>query len=237
MNLIDAMDRRWYPGYSRNWDDQLFRQRILAFIGPQSLVLDLGAGAGIIPHMNFRGLVGKMCGVDPDARVIRNPFLDEGRQGIGEAIPYPDSTFDVVFAGNVLEHLVCPERVFREVSRVLKPGGVFMVKTPNRGHYVPLIARLTPHWFHQWINRIRGRAVADTFRTAYRANSPGTLERLAHHARLQVDDISLIEGRPEYARIAAPLYLFGLAYERSVNACACLARFRVLMIATIRKPA
>jgi hypothetical protein len=61
--------------------------------------------------------------------------------------------------------------------------------------------------------------------------------RLARQARLQVDEISLIEGRPEYTRIAVPLYLFGLAYERAVNACGCLARFRVIMIATIRKPA
>ncbi|MEI2780661.1 MAG: hypothetical protein V9H25_05130 [Candidatus Competibacter sp.] len=44
--------------------------------------------------------------------------------------------------------------VFREVARVLKRGGVFLFKTPNKTHYMPTIARLTPHRFHQFVNRI-----------------------------------------------------------------------------------
>ena len=81
--------------------------------------------------MNFRGHARRLCGIDPDPRVAANPYLDEGQVGVGESIPYPDASFDVVFADNVLEHLPDPAAVFAAVTRVLRPGGVFLGKTPN----------------------------------------------------------------------------------------------------------
>jgi SAM-dependent methyltransferase len=162
-SLTAWMDDRFYPEYTANWDDGLFREEILNVIQPEHSILDLGAGAGIVAQMNFKGLVEKVCGVDPDRRVADNPYLDEGKAGVGEAIPYPDASFDVVFADNVLEHLMEPRVVFSEVHRVLKPGGVFLAKTPNKWHYMPTIARLTPHAFHRFYNRMRGRNSEDTF--------------------------------------------------------------------------
>ena len=199
-------------------------------------VLDIGAGAGIVSHMNFRGLASKVCGVDPDVRVMTNPYLDEGKQGVGEAIPYPDERFDLVLADNVFEHLEAPQRVFKEVSRVLKPGGLFLAKTPNRCHYMPLIARMTPFWFHRWVNQKRGRQVIDTFPTVYHANTATALQRLAMSAGLVVESICRTEGRPEYLRFSAVTYIFGLAYERLANISQSFASFRILIVAAFRKP-
>jgi 2-polyprenyl-3-methyl-5-hydroxy-6-metoxy-1,4-benzoquinol methylase len=84
-----------------------------------------------------------------------------------------------VFPDNVLEHLYEPEEVFREVARVLKPGGVFLFKTPNKWHYMPTIAQLTPHGFHRAVNRWRGRAEIDIFPTRYRANTYADVAHLA----------------------------------------------------------
>lgn len=68
------------------------------------------------------------------------------------------------------------------------------------------IARLTPHAFHGWVVRWRGRgrAADDVFPTRYRANSPAAIRRLAAGAGLEVVRIELIEGRPEYLRFSAP---------------------------------
>ena len=236
-NLVAWLDRTFYSELSDNWDDSLFRRLIDRRLCKDYRVLDLGAGAGIVSQMNFRGRVAQVCGVDLDERVLQNPFLDEGRVASGEAIPYPDATFDLVFSDNVLEHLSDPLAVFREVRRVLKPRGIFLAKTPNRNHYVSFLARLTPLRFHRFLNRLRGRASVDTFPTRYRANSQRQLRTLARAAGLTVRQIELVEGRPEYLRLSALTYVFGLIYERMVNGLRLLAPFRVLIVAEFEKPA
>jgi len=233
---VDALDRRYYPDSSNNWDDELFRNEILNHVSGSSVVLDVGAGAGIVEQMNFRGLAAKVCGIDLDPRVLENSYLDDARVTGGESIPYDDGTFDVVFSDNVLEHLSEPEQVFAEVARVLRPGGVFLFKTPNKLHYMPIIARLTPHRFHGFINRLRGRQVVDTFPTLYRANSRRQVTRLARSVGLKAVRLDLIEGRPEYTRIFCLLYIIGILYERLVNRFEFLTGFRVLLIGALSKP-
>lgn len=229
------LDEKLYPDCANNWDDALFRERILAAVSPEHVVLDVGAGAGIVAQMDFRGKVARICGVDLDPRVVDNPLLDEGRVCDATSIPYPAAMFDVAFADNVLEHLAKPEVVFGEVARVLKPGGTFLFKTPNKWHYVPTIARMTPHGFHERVNRWRGRVAADVFPTLYRANSAGDVRRLAAASGFEVVVIERIEKRPEYMRISAPTYVAGAVYERLVNTTSLLASLRVLLIGQLRK--
>lgn len=231
-----ALDRRWYPGVVDNWDDLLFRDRIRSRLNGDAVVLDLGAGAGIVRQMDFRGIAARVCGVDPDPRVAENPFLHEAKVGSAEEIPYPNEGFDIVFADNVLEHLNDPATAFAEICRVLKPGGWFLAKTPNKWHYMPVIARLTPHRFHQFFNRLRGRAAIDTFPTWYRANSRRDISHLARRAGLEVHSMSLVESRPEYLRISPLSYAVGRIYERLVNATERLAGLRILLVVELRKP-
>jgi SAM-dependent methyltransferase len=235
-SATDWLDRTFYPDQSANWDDSLLRARILGRLAPESVVLDLGAGAGVVAQMNFRGVAGRVCGVDVDPRVTSNSHLDEGLVADGEAIPYPDNNFDLVFADNVLEHLAEPSRIFAEVARVLKPGGHFLFKTPNRWHYMPIIASLTPYSFHRYFNRLRGRREVDTFPTLYRANSRRAVARLAASAGLQIDALEFAEGRPQYLRVHPATYVAGLAYERLVNVTELLAGLRIVLIGTLRKP-
>ena len=235
-SLVRWLDAKLYPDFAHRWDDTLFRRRILNHLGSGDLdILDLGAGAGIVDQMDFRGHARHICGIDPDPRVVDNRYLDEGQVGVGESIPYPDGRFDLVFADNVLEHLPDPAAVFAEVARVLRPGGMFLAKTPNKWHYVPVIARLTPHRFHRWVVRWRGRAGDDVFPTRYLANSPADVRRLAAGAGLEVVRIELIEGRPEYLRFSALTYVLGWLYERLVNGVPGLAGLRVLLVAELRK--
>ena len=233
---IAWLDRFFYPAFSDNWDDSLFRKEVLRHLDSSTVLLDLGAGAGILSHMDFKEHVDLACGVDLDHRVLKNPFLHEGRVGNAEQIPWPENTFDVVIANNVLEHLSEPAMVFSEVYRVLKAGGTFLAKTPNVRHYVALLARCTPHRFHVWFNRKRGRRTNhDIFPTVYRANTPQLLRQYSTSVGL-VCNISHIEGRPEYLRFSVSSYLAGVCYERLVNSTRSLSSFRCVIIAVMRKP-
>jgi SAM-dependent methyltransferase len=233
--FIEWLDKRFYPNVREHWDDTLFREFVLRRLTPTSTVLDLGAGAGILPQLNFKGFAARVCGVDPDPRVLTNPYLDEAKVGLGSDIPYGDAAFDIVIADNVLEHLEQPVRVFGEVSRVLKPGGYFLAKTPNKSHYVPLISRATPHAFHRFYNRLRGRDPEDTFPTHYRANSPRQIRSLAATASLEMVGLHLVESRPEYLRLNVVSYLCGILYERTVNLVPQLSELRVIIIAELMK--
>jgi len=233
--LIDYWDKKFYPGYAKNWDDDFFRKKILENVSPDMHMLDLGAGAGIVEQMNFKGVVARVCGVDLDPRVINNPYLDEGRMTDAANIPWPENSFDLVFSDNVLEHLADPSEVFKEVIRVLKPDGVFLFKTPNKFHYMPTIARMTPHWFHQFINKLRGRAEIDTFHTLYRANTKKEVIKLAQQVGFKSTNVLRVEGRPEYLRMSILTYVFGTIYERLVNSNELLSPFRVVLIGQLKK--
>jgi SAM-dependent methyltransferase len=237
MSLVAALDRRFYPGVTGNWDDCAFRELILERLEPHHQMLDLGAGAGIVEAMNFRGRAGRVCGLDPDPRVSQNPYLDEAKVGLGEKVPWSEATFDVVIADNVLEHLERPREVFSEIRRVLRPGGVFLFKTPNRRHYVAQLSRLTPHAFHQLYNRLRNRASEDTFPTFYRANTPADVRAIASATGLEAVAFRHVESRPEYLRMLAATYLAGIAYERLVNSSDWLAGFRVSLMGELRRTA
>src|SRR6185295_7888354 len=50
---------------------------------------------------------------------------------LDEPLPFEDSDFDVVVAGELLEHLRDPRRVVADVRRVLRPGGTFVASVPN----------------------------------------------------------------------------------------------------------
>lgn len=230
--LTKWMDRTWYPGYVNNWDDVYFRDQLIKRIGPESVCLDYGAGRGNVKQMNFRGIAKCVAGIDPEPAVLQNPFLDEAAvfDVATNIIPHPDSRFDVVFADNVMEHVVDPTAVLREIRRVLKPGGCFLAKTPNKWHYMPIIARMTPTWFHRFYNQLRGRETIDTFPTMYRCNAEADVRAHAAAAGLEVKKIEMVEGRPEYLRIFALTYFVGWLYERIVNALTFLRRFRCVLV-------
>lgn len=233
------MDRTFYPNHQDKWDVKLLRERVLQRLGPEVDLLDLGAGRGANEDLNFKGHCRMVAGVDVDDAVLTNPYLDEAKlQTVPDfKIPYPDNRFDVVFCHSVVEHVEDADAFFTEACRVLKPNGIFLAKTPNKRHYVAVLASLTPTWFHDFYNRLLGRGEGDTFPTTYVCNTPGQMDQVSTRCGFEVVAVDVIEGRPEYLRISFPTYLVGLAYERTVNFTNLFRRIRCVLIGEFRKPA
>lgn len=232
---------KWWQ--ERLYSDPLSQDAVLSFIStisnfiqPSHEVLDVGAGAGHLNTYNFKGKVRRMIGVDFDPRVKENPLLDEGIQCGADALPFPNDSFDIIFSIYVMEHVDDPASFASQIFRVLRPGGYYLALTPNRFHYVPLIAAVTPTSFHKWLNKRRGREEGDTFPTYYRLNSKGVQKSVFREAGFEVKQISSIEIQPNYLKFCTPAFLMGAAYERIVNSSELLEYLRVNLITIVRKP-
>lgn len=99
-------------------------------------ILDVGCGNGFFLSELHRALGRDHAyhGVDYSAYKIKKagalPY--EFRQcNLEEGIPHADATFDVVYSGEVIEHLYNPDLMLEECHRILKPGGLLILTTPN----------------------------------------------------------------------------------------------------------
>lgn len=104
--------------------------------------LEVGCGYGWYAFRLYEkfGFKGKITGIDVSPFRI-NIFLNEiAKRGFGEkmdacvangeALPFLDAQFDLVFMSEVLEHVESPVENFKAIARVLKPGGSLIITTP-----------------------------------------------------------------------------------------------------------
>jgi SAM-dependent methyltransferase len=208
-------------------------------IGPGSRILEIGAGPSN-PTTAFLATLGPVRGIDLDPDVRSNSSLTEADLLETEALPYPDSSFDACVSNYVLEHVSDPDRHFSEVSRILKAGGCYIFRTPNRRHYTAIGAWLIPHAFHtKMSSRLRNRPDGshESYRTYYRANSRRALTTLSKETGFRIQELRFIEREPSYGMLARPLFLVGMAYERLVNATPLAGDLRANILGVLRKPA
>ena len=110
--------------------------KVLALLGRHApdaaatTVLDIGAGVGALSgKLAAAGYAVAACDLYPEA------FLASGIEcrGVDAAgqLPYADASCDAALAVELVEHIEGHEALFGEVRRVLRPGGLFLMTTPN----------------------------------------------------------------------------------------------------------
>jgi SAM-dependent methyltransferase len=222
----------WVDGTSQ------FHELVAARVPARARILEVGAGASN-PTSRFLATLGELHGVDIDAAVELNTALASATVLESPRYPCEDESFDACVSDYVLEHVEDPAAHFAEVARVLRPGGVYCFRTPNRYHYVTAVARMTPHWFHVLVaNRLRNLPAeqAAPHPTFYAANSERRLRGLAQSAGLEVEQLVSIEKEPSYGMSSRALFFAFMAYERLVNATELAAILRVNILGVLHKP-
>jgi 2-polyprenyl-6-hydroxyphenyl methylase / 3-demethylubiquinone-9 3-methyltransferase len=170
-------DRWWQPDFSLNLIKVFLNPARISYakkicarneINPAGKsALEVGCGGGILSE-EIASTGFKTVGVDPSQKSIitaSKHALDNGLKinyliGTGEALPLSANTFDVVFCCDVLEHVRDLPGVISEVSRVLKPGGIFIYDTFNRTFLSKILAikvlqewqrwAIMPSHLHEW---------------------------------------------------------------------------------------
>ncbi|MDD5725931.1 MAG: class I SAM-dependent methyltransferase [Patescibacteria group bacterium] len=150
-------------------------------------LLEIGSGYGLFVAVARKEYMVEAYGVEPDGgegfegshfvsqEIMKVNFLPQEAiiRAAGEKLPFADSSFDIVYSTNVLEHVSDPVQVINEAIRVCRPGGVIQIVVPNYGsifdgHYACWYLPYQPKWLWKWyLKNIlrRDPGFADTLRT------------------------------------------------------------------------
>ena len=161
-SFYDQRGERWYTAQDdpvallraesrlhNAWIRDRIRQ---VFNGRRCTVLDIGCGAGFLSNAVVKDghqVTGLDVSADSLAVAARHDRTQRVRYQCGDALalPYRDSSFDVVCAMDFLEHVEAPAAVVAEVARVLVPGGLFFFHTFHRGWLSWLVVIKGVEWF------------------------------------------------------------------------------------------
>lgn len=127
----------------------------------KNMVMDIGCGCGhLVRCLAHLGYDAYGCDINPywKNESSRDTWRLDTISLTPYRLPFKDNTFDVVLSTSVLEHAQNKEEVFREIHRILKPGGYSMHLFPSKWYlplephiYVPLINYFWPSCPKWWL--------------------------------------------------------------------------------------
>lgn len=145
------------------------------YIRPGSRVLDVGSGYGIFYMIDSNWDIELVCcDLDRAAMEKMRALAPHWEWVVADALklPWEDASFDAVYAGEIIEHVPDPAQALSEWGRVLRPGGVLVLSTPNRDR---LLARANHEAMPVHHEHIREMNLAEA-RAAARAGGFNVLE-------------------------------------------------------------
>ncbi len=175
-------------------------------------------------------------GVDPWMASLRQSSNRRIACAVAEQLPFAASSFDLVTANMVVEHLADPVAVVGEVMRVLRPGGCFVFHTPNL--HCPIIG--ASKWLPHSVKRAAvpivegGRGKEDVFPTHYRLNTREAVATVAGRVGAELGWVDAVFTAP-FTQAFGPLVVFELLMTNMLRG-ARFAEWRPDLICMLRKP-
>ena len=189
---------------------EAYASLVAEHLSPNTQWLDAGCGSRLLeddmdPLENWlaahcRSIFGM------DVGLTSNLNIKSLLQGSLYRLPISDNSLDLITCRMVVEHLDRPAEAFAEVARCLRPGGAFIVMTPNLRNYAVLGNALATEVMPEKI-RLRivqasdARAQEDIFPVRYKANTLPRLVALLNGAGLHVHKaVGLRQQRPYWRK-------------------------------------
>jgi len=187
--------KKYHPGF-KAWQHcyrKLLKQHTL-----KKVVLDAGCGKGGI-IAEFKNQTKQIIGLDDDASLLRdNTVVDEKIVSKLDKIPLINNIIDTAVATFVIEHVASPDKMFKEIFRILKPDGKFIFITTNLFNPIMAVSRILPYSLHKLLRKkLLHKSGEGTYKTYYQANSYHSLAKLANQVGFKKINILRV-GNPEY---------------------------------------
>ena len=175
-----------------------------------------------------------IVGIDGDYISLYKNKIKNKIVGDIQKLPFKDKSFNLITSNMVVEHIEKPFLLLTELSRILKPDGVFIFHTPNLLNYQTFIALLIPELVkNKLIGFFEGRKEEDVYPAYYRMNTLKKIKDLAKVSGFNLYEIKVVNSTPKTIMLG-PVVIIELFIIRVLN----LKLFRSLrsnLIAVFRR--
>lgn len=214
-----------------------YEDKINSLINKDTTILDIGCGRTAPVLKKFLGYAKKLIGIEVIPFTEKIEGIDLYNHNIVDMHSIDSDSVDVVFCRSVMEHITEPVGAYKEVFRILKPGGKFIFLTTNLYDYASIIAFIIPNRFHtKIVKAVEGREEEDTFPTAYTCNTKRKVLALANDAGFEVSEFKYMGQYPCYFLFSRYLFWLGSMYELFLRRFKSLHFLQGWIYATLQKP-
>src|ERR1700754_66679 len=160
------------------FDRGVFEQRIRELAAERGELDILDAGCGRRWRLSLEGIRYRLTGIDADEAALRARQdemgdLDKWIVGDLRTIELGKQAHDVIYCSFVLEHVAGAQQILDHFAVALRPGGLLILRIPDRDSVYGFLTRITPFWVHvlyrRWVtgHKTAGKPGHEPYPTVY----------------------------------------------------------------------